>query len=391
MCATVKMVKIQSSDGGLEDSVIVRKSSKSAENSSKGMLDGDDYDVIVAQQSVIEDNGCNVPNANSEKEVKISNACKKLKHARNYYLSSDRFNGHSLSDDTVDMLWRDFTGYRDSKDYVVLKQHGGNGDGTIFGMKLPKRGNDKYQKEKRQKINGLLGGLDEESVELDFSDREYTNALMVTFTYDTKVANLRWAWENIGIQFNQSITSLRQRYGKISTFRVFESYENGYPHIHALLLFHEHEFDTFEHSDGSMRIENKNELENYCNWHSHIDVKGVKNVAKSINYLAKYFTKDTIDMAETDKERRKAKLTLALSWIFRKRSFAVSGDFREVLHDSIHDKSNSNTFGELYYMFRWLEGIDFEFLGTADAEFLGIDRNENYIELDEDIEDRIEG
>lgn len=361
-----------------DDSMTRGTRHETAENWSEGTLDIDDRGIDDYSELIEED-----------LEADMSEFCTKLKYARNYYLSSGHLDGHSLDNDTEDMLWGDFSTYRDSKSYVVLKQEGGYEDGAIYGMKLPKRGNEKYRNEKRQKINRLLDGLDEKSMDMDFTDCDYTKALMVTFTYDTQFSTIRDAWSNIGVQFNRAMTSLRQRYGKISVFRTFESYENGYPHVHALLLFHEHEFDTFEHIDGSVRIDSKDEFADYCNWHSHIDVEGVKNIGKSINYLAKYFTKDTISMSESAKERHKAKLTLSLSWLFRKRSFAVSGDFREALYDLIHSKSNSNTIDDMYYLFRWVEDVNFKFMCTANADFLGIERYENYVRLDDSIESKI--
>lgn len=326
----------------------------------------------------------------SQEDITLSESCKKLSNARNYYFSSDRLEGHELSDDTIDLLWRDFTGYRDSDNFLVLKQNNGFEDNDLFAMKLPKRGNEKYRYQKKKRIYGLLEGIDKDNMNLDFSDKDYTKALFVTFTFNTNLSSIKSAWEHIGEQYNEAITSLRQKYGKISVFRIFEAYKNGYPHIHAVMLFHGHEFETYEHTDGSIRIENKAEFESYCNWHSFIDVSGCDHIGKSINYLSKYFVKDSLDLADNADEKLKAKLTLSLSWLFRKRSFAVSGDFKKVLTDLIQQKSNSNKDIDYYNLFRTLEGINYSYVATSSSDFLEIDRYENFVLLDEWIKAKLE-
>jgi hypothetical protein len=62
-------------------------------------------------------------------------------------------------------------------------------------------------------------------------------------------------WEEVGQDFNRWISAMRRRYGKISILRSWESHEDGYPHIHCVLLFDECEFKTFFYngSGGSLR------------------------------------------------------------------------------------------------------------------------------------------
>jgi len=49
---------------------------------------------------------------------------------------------------------------------------------------------------------------------------------------------------------------IRRQLGKVSSCRVFESFENGYPHIHCILLF-EREFSIFRDRKGNFRIREK--------------------------------------------------------------------------------------------------------------------------------------
>jgi hypothetical protein len=46
--------------------------------------------------------------------------------------------------------------------------------------------------------------------------------------------------EQIGIEFNNFMAYIRSNFGKVSCCRVFESFQNGYLHIHCILLFQEY-------------------------------------------------------------------------------------------------------------------------------------------------------
>ena len=88
---------------------------------------------------------------------------------------------------------------------------------------------------------------------------------------------------------------------------------------------------------------------------------------EGITYISKYLTK-------TRNETRTQRLTLALCWLFRKRSFAVSGDFHELLYTMIETKHRliqTDLFGhEVELTVVWV------FIGIFSAEKLGITLNE---------------
>lgn len=105
----------------------------------------------------------------------------------------------------------------------------------------------------------------------DFSPEKkvYSSALWVTLTYDTKLSSRIEAWEGqIGSAFNRFISALRRKYGKISVLRTWEASEKGYPHVHAILLFHDAQFSVFPHfsmkqGTFSFRIYEKGEISSY--------------------------------------------------------------------------------------------------------------------------------
>ena len=123
----------------------------------------------------------------------------------------------------------------------------------VFAVKCAKRGNDVY----RFRVYRRFKGLSAQTQNLLFfnpKDRgvKKTRALFVTLTYDTKLCSFQDAWRNIGVEFNRFMAYIRKQFGKIATCRVFESFENGYPHIHCILFFEVTCFTVFRDKKGSI-------------------------------------------------------------------------------------------------------------------------------------------
>ena len=91
-------------------------------------------------------------------------------------------------------------------------------------------------------------------------------------------------------------------------------------------------------------------------------------IRKGIRYITKYLTK-------TINENQTQNLTLALCWLFRKRSFAVSGDLYGLLREEIKRS------GVGISVQTDLEGaeinleVEWVFIGIFTAKRLGIDCN----------------
>jgi len=116
--------------------------------------------------------------------------------------------------------------------------------------------------------------------------------------------------------------------------------------------------------NGKYRILEKEEFEK--SYHSFVDVQAIRELTKGIRYVTKYLTK-------IQNENQNQNLTLALCWLFRKRSYAISGDF----HKLIVTKTRSSILVQVD-----LQGvevrikIEYIFVGIFSAKRLGIDRNE---------------
>jgi len=211
-------------------------------------------------------------------------------------------------------------------------------ESDYFALKCSKRGNDVYRHRVYRRFKGLAS-LACKTAFFNPKDRtinKKTKALFVTLTYDTKLCSFGEAWKNIGVEFNRFMSHVRKNFGKVSSCRVFEAYENGHPHIHCILLFEDKEFKGFRDKKGQFRIKEKGVFA--AGWHSHTDVKALSSLGRGLSYLKKYLLK-SIDKENKDSKTLK---TLALGWIFNKRAFSVSGKFRQMLTDLIKTKHNSN-------------------------------------------------
>jgi len=233
----------------------------------------------------------------------------------------DCLNRGVISDDDLIELYKN---WRDQNEYLILCYHRRDFRLEYRAIKCAKRGNDVYNWRIGQKFKELemLASLYGENKIFDINQAEpKTNCLLVTFTYDTKLKNKIDAWHDISLEYNRAITRLRQKFGKISVLRVWESFRNGYPHIHAILLFDDKRFNVFEHwttnNKSTFRIQEKAEFSKV--WHSNVDVLGVSSVRGAVGYLIKYLKK--VHSGES-----KHNLTLANLWINHKQSFAMSGN-----------------------------------------------------------------
>ena len=287
-----------------------------------------------------------------------------------------------------------FCYWRDLPEYMILKKeyvgHGEPQDPEYFAVKCSKRGNDVYQR----RIKTRFGWLSREISDKKFFEiRDFqvgkavkTSLLWVTLTWDPARGDLIQAWETLGKDFNRFMSALRRRYGRISYLRVWEAYESGYPHVHVVMLFEEAEFSVFPHfskKEGKLtfRIHEKREISEL--WHSHVDIQAISSLSNVFTYLRKHQEKIVLGLSGSiqegdskvgfDLEHVKGLRTLFLSWIFRKRSFSVSGDFRERIHDLISHLHNSNMLnGQISLMGEMVPEWKYTFMGIWSGEELGI-------------------
>jgi len=98
-------------------------------------------------------------------------------------------------------------------------------------------------------------------------------------------------------------------------------------------------------------------------YQSFVDVQAIQKVNEGIKYITKYLSKSQY-------EAKSQILTLTLCWIFRKRFFAVSGDFHSIIYAKLKISSQfiqTNRFGnEIISRAKWV------LIGIYSADLLGI-------------------
>lgn len=221
-------------------------------------------------------------------------------------------------------------------------------------IKCSKRGNDVYSHRVAERLEPLKKAVAKLSKveQPDTCQRniQKTNMLYVTLTYDTKRCSMTQAWKNIGKEHNNFTSQLRAEYGKVCILRCFESYENGYPHIHALLIFEDRRFSSFHHAsrnkknrDGSQKRSRrilrapKNKISSF--WHSHVDIQAVVDVGQAVKNVLWYVGKNL--SKNLDKINDKELLTFVATWYHRKRSFSMSTKIIDLIKRVCTIKSNS--------------------------------------------------
>lgn len=326
----------------------------------------------------------------------IKNGKPRLSYAQGYFT---RRGINLKAQDTKELLVGLYLHWRGLPEYLIFEGENRHTWDKKWGAGLmAKRGNPIYRKRLNERLS-FIEKLEEYKFfnYRDRSSRHSTRAIFVTLTWavkecgscgkplsehfkicpdcgsSTKQRSILGSWygekelkivqrgENAGREYlahkkgcscvsclwNKYVTNLREAYGNISIIRTWEGYETGYPHVHAVMLFHDHEFETFHH-EGKWRIQGKHgsNLEGYGGGFS--DVEGLASLRGGIKYVTKYLTKihgslggGSYDAGSTMSNFIEASnqgdFTLSLLWLFRKRAFAVSGDFIDLiglLHNS---------------------------------------------------------
>jgi hypothetical protein len=256
-----------------------------------------------------------------------------------------------LIQDDIFLLVEGFKYWRSFSEFLVLKAENQITDEVkYFGVKCSKRGNDVFSARLENKL-GFLRSDEKFFDPLDFENHKVikTRLLWVTLTYDSKRCSLNDAWRHISKEFNLWITNLRNRYGRIhyaffpQAFPDPEGSAYGYPHFHGVMFFEDAEFKVFRRLEkdraGKLglvyRIEEKTEIEHQGKWHSFIDVKALSSMRAVWDYAKKHCYNAGLGNS------KEADLNNAILWLYRKRSFNMSGEFRRRYTEFIRAMHNS--------------------------------------------------
>jgi hypothetical protein len=221
-----------------------------------------------------------------------------------------------------------YTEWANERTYIVVEKTEHFDDDieiSNFAFLASKRGNSVYVRRLRSKIFKAKQFFKPQFIINPHACSGWTNVLFITCTLDPHICTLGEAWEDVIQHFwNLFISALRKRHGKIAVVRVFAAQDNGYPHVHALLLFCESTFFVKKHLDkngktswrlGSMAGKTEFAEPWVC---GNVDVKGVESSRMAVNYMLKY------SMAKQNRNVLDQQ-SLSLAWLYRTQAFSISG------------------------------------------------------------------
>lgn len=250
----------------------------------------------------------------------------------------------------LDKMTELFILWKDEEEFLVMLNEE---DEEIVFVPAEKRGNEYYMKRIEKRMDFLLRDTKGADFDIDFKGRRRCKSpvMKIELTFPRMIPLVRrWSTdfsEDVEICWNAFKASVRSKYGDVSVFRTWECHKDGYPHIHAIIVFH----------DTSIWMENRkvkagrkwcvpDELNDDFHrfWGKAVGKKyydslvgrgrkgevvpvvncaGVTKPEDGVRYIAKYLLKTL------DGESWKHKLTLALSWFFGRRMYGLTGRFRE--------------------------------------------------------------
>lgn len=252
------------------------------------------------------------------------------------------------SDTTITFIEKKYMEWVDYNQYLVFEQTKFKSPTRHFASLVPKRGNEKYAYNIKRRFKEFSLPFDYEKKISTESKEEQTNILFITLTNAvTEKSNFKTEWEAVSYHWNKFLANLRKQFGRVLSVRCYESSDQGFPHIHAIIYFQDQTFTTFfrwskKKNRYLWRIPfpTVEKIRRY--WHSFIDIQGMVDLSDGFKYLGKYLSKSS-DLSQ------KATKTLSLTWAFHKRAFSLGKKFkmeifkRYLAHDLTH-LSPSQTF-----------------------------------------------
>ena len=273
----------------------------------------------------------------------------RLEKARSYLLP--------LTQSAVDLAVQVYDYWLHYDEYVLI--HGSNRvtcEDLYLAVKCSKRGNDVYSYRLKERLGFLEKLPNYRFFNFKSFDRSVkTKMVWLTLTYDSKRCSLHQAWQNISHEWDLYLKNIRKQFGHIKVLRFYQAFPGGgegkakgYPHIHAVLLFEDQDFPAFAHIEyddsGKIVVRYRMKEDRHLqvfkkHWHSFVDVQALSSVRAALNYCKKY--------AEGSFDGRagnyKTMINCALTWLYRKRTFALSGGFQTAYRDLINaDLHNSH-------------------------------------------------
>ena len=226
------------------------------------------------------------------------------------------------------LIQNKFVEWLNDRIYLVF---GDTNENILTFSQASKRGNRAYVKRSLKRLNPVKDALRklDKSFFVNKSGRILkTKSLFMTLTIDPQklLWNRELFWKTITKHYDNFVRAIISKYGKAFVMKgVIEATQNGYPHIHLIMIFEDRKFNCFRHYNRkrektTYRIHEKGALEHYWKL-GFIDVQAIKNRYQASAYCLKYGAKGYDREAYSGEQRDKIELTLSLNWYFKKHSF----------------------------------------------------------------------
>jgi hypothetical protein len=267
-------------------------------------------------------------------------------------------------------------------EYVVIKK-------KIYGIgvyalsskviKLSKRGNDVYNYRVSKRFSLLYDALENYDIDQDNCYVLRSDILFFTLTYANR--DIFNSYMNSGKDYNRFMSNLRKIFPRAKTItRCFESQSDGTLHIHALIYIGTHIDVTFWKNIYGVKV---CIIKSYALWeklkncwkYGFSDIKAFVKLKDGLKYIFKYVGKSTYLYNSYN-----SLLTIALNWLFKKRSFSINYKMLRILFNLRLDTNKHNSNSKIILQCIGLI-IEREFVGIFSKKQLGLDSKQWFYEF----------
>lgn len=257
----------------------------------------------------------------SHEQLTLAPIERKVECDRNSDISLSRALSQYASSGDLEGLASDFLEWSRVPMFMIFRSRT---TGALKIVPSARRGNKAYAHRVRSRLRDLRTRL--LSMER-YCGKSRTRTLFFTLTYRRDVS-LQEAWMRVAKDWNIFTTRLRKEFGKVSYVRVFEAHCDAYPHVHAVLFFHDRDFGI-QGKRGRYRLVRYPSFFKELWPHGFSDISGVEVLLRLMNYIfGTYFGKGHLATEQNA-------LGLAMMWIHRKRVFSVSRDLDRLDRETI--------------------------------------------------------
>ena len=152
----------------------------------------------------------------------------------------------------LDLARDEYIAWRDEPVYLIFKEQLGYNT-RYRAVRASRRGNPVH----RWRLKKRFKQMDELFPSIDLTNSAHstsrTNILFATLSYYRQNKTIGECWTQLSQDFNRFCAWLRKRNGRIAFIKGYSAHKDGYPHIHAILVF-ERQWPIKRHLDCNGKV-----------------------------------------------------------------------------------------------------------------------------------------